>query len=88
MPRINSKFAINQSFLVFSSFILVIYSLNHVRLTYNSKYWVDVQMNLKTNVISLRDSYFEALDVKKEAEHINVIRFLGVSKFSVLFYLN
>lgn len=79
LPRINSKFVLNQSFLAFSNFMLIVYSLNHVRLTYNAKYWVDVQMNLKTSLISLRDSYFEVLDTKKEAEHYSVLRFLNVS---------
>jgi hypothetical protein len=78
LPKINSKFVISQSFLAFSSFMLIIYSLSHVRLTYNSKYWIDIQLNLANNLISLRDSYFEQdlTTTKKEMEIFNLISFL------------
>lgn len=79
LPRVNAKFVLNQSFLAFSNFMLIVYALNHVRLTFNSKYWIDIQMDLKTSVLSLRDSYFEVLDTKKEAEYFNLMRFLNVS---------
>ena len=77
IPKLNSKVIINQSYVTFSSFMLIIYALNHVRLIFHSKYWVDVQIT-QQGQITLRDSCFDSVDNKKETEQINLIRFLTV----------
>jgi hypothetical protein len=78
IPRINSKIVLNQAAASFSSFMVVIYSLNHVRLTFHSKYWVDIQ--LKANgQLTFRDSCFDQIDSKKEYDQANILRFLKVT---------
>ena len=78
IPKLNAKILINQSLVTFSSFMLVIYALNHVRLVFHSKYWVDIQMTQSGQLV-LRDSFFDMIDVKKETEQLNLLKFLTVS---------
>ncbi len=80
IPKLNAKILINQSLVTFSSFMLVIYALNHVRLVFHSKYWVDIQMTQSGQLV-LRDSFFDMIDVKKETEQLNLLKFLTVSWF-------
>lgn len=79
IPKLNAKILINQSFVTFSSFMLVIYTMNHVRLVFHSKYWVDIQMN-QSGQLTLRDSFFDNIDAKKETEQLNLLKFLTVSQ--------
>lgn len=78
LPKLNSKISITPTSATFSSFMVIIYALNHVRLTFHSKYWVDIQIN-QSGHITLRDSCFDSADPKKETEQMNFLRFLTVS---------
>jgi len=85
-PGLNSKISITPAGVSFSSFMLVVLEVNHVRLVFHSKYWVDVRMDETSGVITLRDSSFDTIDAKKESEQMSLLKFLSVSIYKIGFF--
>ena len=78
IPKINAKIVINQMYAAFSSFMVIVYAMNHVRLIYHAKYWVDIQLK-QNGQLTFRDSCFDYMETKKDTEQANILRFLNVS---------
>lgn len=78
VPKFYSEMS-NQSIKPNCGFMLNIYSLNHFKLVYYSKYALDV--HIKPNgLLSIRDDSFGLTDINSGNEDIHPIQFLSVCK--------
>lgn len=79
MPKFYSKIS-SQPILSNCGFMLIICSLTHFRLTYYSKYCLDV--HIKPNgLVSIRDGSFGLTDINSGIEGLHPIQFLSVFLF-------
>ena len=78
-PKINTRLLLNHTFITYSSFMVIVCGLNKIRLTFNSKHWIDIQMK-PNGQLNLRDSYFDSnADLKRNNEQFSVLRFSNVN---------